>query len=187
MTADQKPEAMKHFDYEVWMLDEAARRIVDDPSDKVMNNAYVESFAVHARTVYQFFYPTANNGKGLADDITASDFLEGDVTWRNLFGEPDQSFQDLNRKANKHIAHLTMERLRPEAKLPWKINEYHSGLMKQVAKFREKTGRQREAPDSDATLQIHLGEASARNVVVTTSSTSSQAPPGYSWPDDTNL
>jgi hypothetical protein len=108
-------KASKHLWYEWTMLVELAKLLRSDKLPDVTGNAYLESFAIHARALHDFLYPDAAS---VSTDVLARDYLMSD-DWggkRPTYG--------LKYRVNKEVAHLTYNRLEvtPEAKL-WPVQE----------------------------------------------------------------
>ena len=86
---------------------------VSDPRRQAIWNAMVESFALHLRVLWDFFWPTANQvkrrDKGESNDVFAIDFFSSPQEW-NL-KRPDTLDQGLRDRINWLVAHLTEGRL----------------------------------------------------------------------------
>ena len=65
------------FSYDEWMLRETARRLQRCEMGKVENNAFLESFAIHARNVAEFFLPKEGKRRKRKGP-GAMDFVEGE-------------------------------------------------------------------------------------------------------------
>jgi hypothetical protein len=89
------------FGYEVWMLTETYNRLATqriEDQDRVLANAMIESFCIHARILIDFF----NGRRGVkAEEVTRKTykpFSSGQVRHELIF------------KLNNQIAHITRKR-----------------------------------------------------------------------------
>lgn len=110
----------EHLHYELWMLVETTRPLIDDGNysyDVVTENALLESFAVHARSLADFIYGVPKKSPtSPRDDVFATDYIdEGDLhNWSSALGEMPHFIRDARRRTNKEIAHLTVVRHYPK-------------------------------------------------------------------------
>lgn len=88
--------------YVVWMLNETA--ILTDEPNSVKNNAYIESFVIHARILITFLYDMPDS----RDTILAANYLE---SWNETLSKTDLLL-NVKERANKMAAHLTREGLK---------------------------------------------------------------------------
>ena len=110
--------------YVIWMLNETANII--DNSVSVKNNAYIESFAIHARTLIVFLYSKPNG----RDTILASSFVDG---WNKSLEKTD--FLYITKvKASKMAAHLTEGGLMWPDK-EWKTIEIRNRINQEISEF----------------------------------------------------
>lgn len=114
-SASELRGASKHLWYEIWMALSVAR-VLSSPlfGPGVTTNAFLESFALHARALVGFFF----GGKRDPDDVVASDFFAGPKQWQRLRGKQDPVLKPVSARVGKEIAHLSYVRLgvMPEAK-----------------------------------------------------------------------
>ena len=95
--------------------------------NKVLYNALLDSYLLHARVLYAFFCTPPDERKkdpdGNIDDVSASQFFDDPTLWleekKNLFPK----VKHLNKQIHKHLAHLTYTRV--TAKHSWNITEMH--------------------------------------------------------------
>lgn len=102
--------------YELWMLYEAAARLVQSHavhSDWVVKNALIESFAVHARSLATFLYP--EEARKLPDDVTSDEYVKDIQQWREARGTIPPALKATRERTGKEIAHLTTKRHPPGA------------------------------------------------------------------------
>ena len=112
----------EHLLYELRMLLETATRLIDDQQysiDAVTDNALLESFAVHARSLADFLFAARQQ----EDDIVATDYIdEADLQrWRDDLGEIPPVIQSARRRTNKEIAHLTVVRQSKDLGKGWDV------------------------------------------------------------------
>ncbi|MFI5455643.1 MAG: hypothetical protein ACHRXM_09345 [Isosphaerales bacterium] len=104
MTRDDLVAASKHLVYEIEMLFGTARELRTSHSEFV-TNALVESFTIHGRVLYSFFFGC----RRFDDDILASDYVQN---WENTRPDPmPPALKELDWRVGKEIAHLTSKRL----------------------------------------------------------------------------
>jgi len=85
----------------------------EDDVPRVINNAIIEAFAIHVRSLLDFFY-----SKGKDDDVVAEHFFSSPSTWINV--RPPKTEDELRRikyRVNKEIAHLTFARQEVKSKI----------------------------------------------------------------------
>lgn len=97
-----------------------------------IKNAALEAFLLHARALTEFFYQSSPR----PDDIVAQDFMPAPVTWAVVCPPITSALEDTRRRAGKHLAHLTYDRLSvtPETK-PWPFLEILAGVMAPLQVF----------------------------------------------------
>jgi hypothetical protein len=92
---------LHHVLYEIQMLVDCSRKLATTQhSDCVTHNALVESRALHARNLIDFFTFTRETAR--EDDLVSSDF--------GLPTAPISNADQIRRRVGKQVAHLTMER-----------------------------------------------------------------------------
>lgn len=99
-------KASEHVFYEMWMLYNTAI-ILKTTTDQLSRNILLESFAIHARNLFNFFYPY--NFK--KSDILVTDYLINKKIY-NTQKTKKKILNYLVTKANKQIVHLTYTRNR---------------------------------------------------------------------------
>lgn len=104
--------AAKHVGYEMRMLFNASialqmlRFDLSRVADLTIQNALVESFAVHARAVLHFFYPV-NPHK---DDVIAEHFFTDQSLWVKHRPPLTPTLENVRDKANIQVAHISYRR-----------------------------------------------------------------------------
>lgn len=104
--------ASKHLVFEFGMLQQTCEsaRVEDVRARK---NAFLESFAIHARNLLDFFYsPDGPRKYPQPDDVIAEDFFDVASDWHNERPTKSDILASLHRRVNKEVAHLTYERLK---------------------------------------------------------------------------
>jgi len=110
---DQELEnySAEHLQYELWMLYETAARLAHKPAvhnDRIVKNALIESFTVHARTLGIFLYP--EEGSKRADDVTSDEYVRDIQRWKQARGTTPPELSTVIQRTGKEIAHLTTKR-----------------------------------------------------------------------------
>jgi hypothetical protein len=118
MRSDQELQAFatEHLSYELGMLAGLTKRLLGvlehdreagkpdlEWLDRETRNAQVESFAIHARLLLDFFYPSNPRD----DDVLAKHFVDG--SWKPPALTP--ALSELRQRVGKGVAHLTYSRL----------------------------------------------------------------------------
>ena len=88
----------EHLPYELWMLRQTYEKLGSPPAHKVLSNALIESFCIHARLLLEFF----ENKQGKH----AKDFTGGSYQATHL-ANLTRAERD---KLNTQIAHMTGQR-----------------------------------------------------------------------------
>jgi hypothetical protein len=85
--------------------------------DDVRSNAYVEAFAVHCRALIFFLYGhldeiTASAGTERFSMLRSNDIIAWDFypSWEKVCPPPTDELVEAKWRADKHVAHLTVER-----------------------------------------------------------------------------
>jgi len=80
--------------------------LASSPDRVRLNNALVESMAVHVRNLIDFLYLDGRD----PSDVVAADFVIG-VSWSSIRPVETALIKDAKRRTNKEIAHLTTDRI----------------------------------------------------------------------------
>ena len=81
-----------------------------------MNNAFIESFVIHARVLLDFFYPFNPR----PDDVIATDFFDQAETWERARPEKTDLLKTIHKSVGKEAAHLSYARQKiSEEKKNW--------------------------------------------------------------------
>ena len=124
--------------YEVSMLFRIGKLLLSkerlSPTDigLSVDNALIESFVIHFRSLYDFLYSMRKN----KDDVLAEDFFERPEDWQNLRPELSEEIIKCKTRAAKEVVHITEIRFygTPTAK-PWPIPQMIDELKSAVKLF----------------------------------------------------
>lgn len=100
ISLSDKKKALEHIYYEFSTLCECVNRLAEDV-EQSEKNILLDSFAIHARNLYYFFYSTPKQ-----DDISIEHYLQG-ITEHLI---PKGDLEKIVSKGNKQVAHLTYSR-----------------------------------------------------------------------------
>ncbi len=109
--AELRSYSQDHLYYELWMLFETASRVLNDRAlhdDRLLKNAVIESFTVHARALTVFLWPDVVR----SDDITSDHYVIDPAAWASARGPIPGVLKTVIRRTAKEIAHLTSARHR---------------------------------------------------------------------------
>ncbi len=92
------------------------------------NNAFLNTYSIHARNLIDFLY-SGSSGKGYPTDILVEDYIDSAVLVKVLPSIPPL-LEEAKRKADKQVAHLTLERIEYEkGEKAWRILEVTRHIM----------------------------------------------------------
>src|SRR5579872_4487128 len=91
-----------HLPYEIDMLRFTFNKLAQGGLAKEENNTYLEAFAVHARSLMDFF----QNRQSKADDVVAGDFTS---TFVPKINDKVKPLSGIRTKLNKQVFHLTKD------------------------------------------------------------------------------
>lgn len=126
-------QASNHLFYEIWMFQTLAQGMASGiAGEGAINNALLESFAIHVRALIGFFY--SENPRG--DDIIAEDFFPNPEDWISQRPLKAELLDRAKKRADKEVAHLTYTRLdvTPEQK-PWEFLKVFNDLQVLIQTF----------------------------------------------------
>ncbi|MBI4732716.1 MAG: hypothetical protein HY781_11460 [Chloroflexi bacterium] len=99
----------KHLFYEYSMFVSLARGMASGIFQQgIINNALLESFTIHVRTLLDFLYATE---KAKPDDVIAEDYFQKPEEWHQKRPPKTELLQGVHRRVGKEIAHLSYVRL----------------------------------------------------------------------------
>lgn len=113
---DRLRKASDHLFYEIAMLNGLAQGLASGiAGESVINNALLESFAVHARALLDFLY---RDEPRYEDDVVAQHFFATPEQWANARSAKTKTLERVHRRVAKEVAHLTYARqqVTPQAK-----------------------------------------------------------------------
>jgi hypothetical protein len=131
VTEAQRAAIADHLAYELQMLWASAAAM--GQANRILNNCVVQSFALHARNLIDFFYTAPQK-----DDVVAAHFFSKPDGWHAVSPAIAPILATAKTRANKEISHLTYSRcsVAPEDK-PWPATGIVSALDKVLAVFCE--------------------------------------------------
>jgi hypothetical protein len=105
--SDEELRALsEHVSYEWGMLLGTAGKILLTPTeDMVEHNGRVESFLLHMRQIYEFFY---RDEPSRDTDAVATDYVK---EWSAHRPKASSTLEDLSRDVGRRAAHLTLHRV----------------------------------------------------------------------------
>jgi len=131
--------ALNDLYYEFWMFAKLANGLASGiMGESILNNALLESFAVHAQVVLDFLY----NDRPAEDDVSAVDYVPSPGDWVRVRPEKSATLQDveadIRHRVRREIAHLAYDRHEgaPERK-PWPFMRIAKELSAAVDAFLE--------------------------------------------------
>ena len=132
LTDNELVDSLEHIKYEIDMLLETLKILItQNKLDRIIRNAIVESFIIHARALISFLYYQPKK----CDDVMASDFLD-DTKWNQLFGSIPPNLNDIRIRAHKEIAHITTFRIgRKLVEKKWDLAGITTGIYKELRVF----------------------------------------------------
>lgn len=117
--------------YELWMLNESAKRW-SNASDPIVHNIAIEAFLVHFRNLRDFFYPPLGawtDPKG-ADDVVAFDYCE---SWDKTAKDWQEVVPSEKDRINKQLAHISYTR--PTLDPKWPISQMCTAIRTSLSEF----------------------------------------------------
>lgn len=128
----------KHLIYEFGMLQQTCE-LARTEDVRARKSAFLESFAIHARNLLDFFYSPAGPKKyPQPDDVIAEDFFDSPSSWHNNRPAKSEVMKSLHRRVAKEIAHLTYERLNNMTVGPkWPNSQIANEMRAVILKFKE--------------------------------------------------
>jgi hypothetical protein len=137
--------ARRHLSYEVKMLRELADALQGNGvGPRTMRNALLESFLIHYRNLYDFFYPDFPSRRRLPGDICAGDYLHDSKRWRKRRPETDAKLRENRERVNSLLAHLTLRRLKYKNR-SWQDRKMAAVIEELLQEFLRELPRERRA------------------------------------------
>ena len=104
--------SQEHLRYELWMFLRLGEFLPDlpdpqNPREKVIANALIESFVVHLRNLIGFLYPD----KVASLDVIAEDYFSDSELWELIRPQISRTLHEARDRAHREIAHLTTARI----------------------------------------------------------------------------
>lgn len=145
---DDLRKMLSHLDYELGMLGWSANKVRplrDDmeAEEKIAVVGALESFLIHARNLYDFFY---EDKKKQDSDVLAADFFEDTGTWKtnrpNRTDLPKVDSRPMIGAINKYLAHITWDRVDGDSTPTWPVAEILTNLKSADELFRNLVPRE---------------------------------------------
>jgi hypothetical protein len=132
-TKEELKEASNHLNYEIMMLNSLANGLASGIGGQgPLQNALLESFAIHVRALIDFLY----SEQAKNDAVIAEDYFNSPEVWVRLRPDNSDILKKARIRAHKEILHLTYERLKvtPKTKL-WHFLEIREEINKIINLF----------------------------------------------------
>lgn len=124
-------KAVEHIVYEIMMFNGTALKLEPDPQDQFEKNILLESFAIHSRNLFDFFYRRAKR----RDDISYEDFIAKKKEFKSKRTKK-RILENLTKKCNKQIAHLSYSRINYNRSTKgWNVIEIYQNMNKTIKAF----------------------------------------------------
>lgn len=159
----------EHLAYEIRTYHELVRAFAGmirfQNMPRFVNNALVESHAIHLRNLIDFLYPTNPH----ITDVIAADFLP-EKPWNAIIGDLPKELEKMRVRSNKEVAHLsTLRRKTGNPEKQWPVAHGVAFLAEKLAIFIAQASRERLHPKVSHEVQSlketadRLAEAKSRN------------------------
>jgi hypothetical protein len=127
-------DASEHLLYELGMLDRLAHLLALSAfGEGPVANALLESFAMHARNLLQFFDVPE---KPREDDVLAEDYFGSSEAWESVRGAVPSALRGIAVRVGKEVAHLTYARLKVTEEVKgWRFLEIASAVIHLARQF----------------------------------------------------
>lgn len=132
LTDEVLRESSKHLHYEYWMLVSIANALASVLAEKGwLQNALIESFVIHYRVLFDFFYVEPRG-----DDSSAGHYFDSAEDWARLRPPKTELLRKSRKRTGKEIVHLTYARLdvSPETK-GWQFQRIAEDINRVVQMF----------------------------------------------------
>ena len=159
-----------HVGYEWWMFRAtyAQLQTISEKPD-VVQNALIESLAIHGRGLILFFYESRS---AHSCDVTCKDY----GMRRTKLSAKEKALSDWKRDADKRIAHVTDARLHDLTQ--WRTGAVHDALKGKIDELRTLLKAEIPQPwiadDSTDTIHPLVRREPTESAVITTSGTASR-------------
>jgi hypothetical protein len=169
------------YEFQLFCGTAAQLSLTPSPYNTTVQNALVESFAIHCRALIAFFFAHDKDneaGNVLPTDVLAAYFFPDDAPWANFCPRIIAQMKNAKRQADKEIAHITTDRRdvnQPGGKESrWAISDIHAELRTVMKAFLHNAPETLFASGVRAYLNT-LAESGEPPTVIPT--------PGNSFPD----
>jgi hypothetical protein len=137
--------ADEHVFYEIEMLFAAANLTASGSIDRRMQNTFIDSLVLHARTLEFFFYPATVK----PNDVIAAHFFTDPAGWNSIRPVKSKILETILGRGNKELAHLTTKRISGSpANKTWDANIVTSEFIPVIEKFVDGASPTKLAPST---------------------------------------
>jgi len=111
------------------MLQSSASTQPQGSPSHVVNNALLETIALHSRVILDFLY----DDNPRTDDVNAIDYISN---WREIRPDKPKDLDEIDRRVGKEVAHLTYARLDVDPALKgWDVQKLASTVSELMGFF----------------------------------------------------
>lgn len=122
---------IEHIVYEIMMFEGTAHKLMGNVQDQFEKNILLESFAIHSRNLFEFFYTK----KKRKDDMVVGDFTIRKHEFI-LKRTRKRNLENLTKKTNKQVAHLTYSRNNYNVSTKgWDVSKINNYMNKTILAF----------------------------------------------------
>ncbi len=133
----------------------ALARAGGDETAQAIENALVESFVIHVRTLIEYLF--CDKPKRPKDDGIAADLVRDPAEWTRIRGRLPPFLGTVKRRADKEIAHVTFSRKRlAEEAHRWGVGNVHKAISKVLAEFVPLVPEERTIPEWHEQMWAHI-------------------------------
>jgi hypothetical protein len=159
LNVEKLKNASDHLWYEIWMFQTLVQGMASGVAGKeALNNAMLESLAIHVRALIDFFY--SDNPQ--RDDVVADHFFAEPSKWRSVLPAKTAVLAQAKKRADKEVAHLTYARQKvtPEKK-SWHFLPIFNDLQAAISAFLSTVPRELLGPRWAGTISRASGQNGA--------------------------
>lgn len=119
-----------------WQMLAISAEVLRAGREQLIENALIESGAIHSRALAKFFYPFEGKRPPKLTDAIADDFFVTSDEWKNACPKipKELDYDAFGRYADKQIAHITYS---DEGKHQWNFTRIAEALQPTLEKFVE--------------------------------------------------
>lgn len=119
-----------------WQMLAISAKVLQAGTDQLIENALIESCAIHSRALVKFFYPFEGTRPPRPTDAIADDFFVTPNEWKNACSKipKELDYDTFGKYADKQIAHIIYS---DEDKHQWNFTAIANALQSILEKFVE--------------------------------------------------